>query len=221
MTETVKTHDFIVVEYTGKLQDGTVFDTTIAKVAKDNGLFSDKHPYNPATVCVGEKQLLPGLDNEFIDKEVGKTYTATLTPEQAFGKRDVKNMRIMPMGAFKEHKMTPQPGLQINVDGQIGTITRVAGGRVIVNFNHPLAGKEVMYEFTIQKKITQKNEQISKFLNRTLRIPEDKITVEVKEDKAKVSLPMPLPAPVLEVLTKKLQEVTGIKEVEFPTKQSS
>lgn len=221
MAEKVQEHDFIIVNYTGKLKDGLVFDTTEAKVAKEHNLFSEKVTYAPATICVGEKQLLPGLDKAFSGKEIGKTYTVTLQPEEAFGKRDVKNMKIMPMSAFKEHNMKPQPGLQINVDGQIGTISRVAGGRVIVNFNHPLAGQPITYEFTITEKVTDQKEQITTFITTTLRVPKEKIAVTIKENNATVELPVALPEPITKILEQKLVTVTKVKGVNFKQKTSS
>lgn len=215
MAEKVKHHDFIELDYTGKLADGSVFDTTMEKVAKDAGLPTEKVKFGPTVICVGEKQVLPGLDAELVDKEVGKEYTITLPAEKAFGKRDVKKMKIVPISTFKEHDVQPQPGLQIDVDGEMGTVTRVAGGRVIVNFNHPLAGREVTYEIKINRKITDQKEQLISFLNSTLRIPEDKIKVEIKEEKAEIQLPMDLPVQVTEEIGKKLAELTKLKEVKF------
>ena len=149
MPEKIKLHDFVEVEYTGKLPDGLVFDTTVAEVAQQHNIHSDKMKYGPATVCVGEKQLLPGLDEQLVDKEVGKEYTVTLPPEHAFGKRDVKKVKIIPMNTFREHKTEPHPGLQIDVDGEVGTVNNISGGRVIVNFNHPLAGKELEFHVEV------------------------------------------------------------------------
>ncbi|MBU0460023.1 MAG: peptidylprolyl isomerase [Nanoarchaeota archaeon] len=215
MTEKVNLHDFIVVDYTGKLKDGKIFDTTVEQVAKDNGFYEEKMKFGSATICVGEQQILPGLDQQLIGKEVGESFTVELGPEQAFGKRDVKKMRIMPISAFKEHNMQPQPGLQIDVDGQIGTITRVSGGRIIVNFNHPLAGKEVVYEVKISKKIIDHSEKIIAFLNTTLKIPEDKIKVEITEEKATVSLPTELPAQFTDIVAQKLAGLVKLKEIKF------
>jgi len=213
--EKIKLHDFVQIDYTGKLADGTVFDTTEEKVAKQHNFYSEKMKFGPATICVGEQQVLPGLDLNLVDKEVGKSFTITLPPEQAFGKRDVKNMKIMPMSAFREHKMQPVPGLQIDVDGQVGTVSSVSGGRVIVNFNHPLAGKEVIYDVKIHKKVTDHKEQIVSFLNTSLRISEKEIKVEVKEDKAEVKMVMDLPEQITQIIGKKLAELTGLKEVTF------
>lgn len=215
MTETIKEHDFIELNYTGKLTDGTVFDTTIEKVAKDNGFDNEKAKFAPAVICVGEKQILPGLDAQLVDKEIGKDYDIKLSTEEAFGKRDVKKMRIMPISAFKEHNMQPQPGMQIDADGEVGTVSRVSGGRVIVNFNHPLAGKEVVYIVNVIRKVTDVSEQIKSFLTTSMRMPEDKIQVEVKEEKAEIKLPTDLPEQFTELISKKLAELTKLKEVKF------
>ena len=220
MAEKVKEQDFIELNYTGKLTDGTVFDTTEEKVAKDSNVYEEKTKFGPATICIGEQQLLPGLEKELVGKEIGKEYTIELKPEEAFGKRDVKNMRIMPMSAFKEHNMQPQPGLQIDVDGRMGTISRVSGGRIIVNFNHPLAGKEVVYQVKILRKVEDNEEKIRAYLNTTLKVPEEKIIVEIKEEKASVDLPTQLPEQFTEMIGKRLAELLKLKEVNFVKKES-
>jgi len=84
MAEKVQYHDFVEVNYTGKLADGTVFDTTVEAVAHNAGLPHQHGGVKPAIVCVGEKQLLPSLDADLVDKEVGKEYTTILPPESAF-----------------------------------------------------------------------------------------------------------------------------------------
>jgi|APSaa5957512622_1039677.scaffolds.fasta_scaffold09353_4 FKBP-type peptidyl-prolyl cis-trans isomerase 2 len=215
MTEKIKENDFIELDYTGKLEDGSVFDTTEEKVAKDNGFYKEKMKFGPATICVGENQILPGLDKNLIDQELGKEFEVKLSAGEAFGKRDIKKMKIMPVAAFKEHNMQPQPGLQIEADGETGTITRVSGGRVIVNFNHPLAGKEVTYVVKVNKKITDPKEQIITFLSTSMRMPKDKINVTVNEEKAEIKLPMQLPEQFTDAVGKKLVELTKLKEVKF------
>src|SRR3989344_3936846 len=219
MTNKINHHDFIELNYTGKLVDGTVFDTTEEKVARDSGIYDQKMKLGPATICVGEQQILPGLDQQLIGKEIGQEYTFKLNAEQAFGKRDIKRMRIMPASAFKEHNMKPYPGLQIDVDGEMGLITRVSGGRIIVNFNHPLAGKDVIYNVNILRKITEQNQQLTAFLNSTLKIPADKIQVEISEEKAAVTIPAQLPEQFTEMIGKKLAELVKLKEVKFSSRK--
>ena len=217
--DTVKEHDFVELEYTGKLADGTIFDTTSAEVAKKNNFHREETRFENALVCIGEQQVLAGLEQALKGKEIGKAYTMNLTPEQAFGKRDIKKVKILPAAAFREHKMDPHPGMQIDVDGQMGVVTSVSGGRVIVNFNHPLAGKEVQYEFTIKRKITDTAEQIEAYIHSSLHVPLGQLHAEVKEGKATVSMPLVLPEPIIQALGKRLQEIIPVvKEVSFVKK---
>ncbi len=206
-------HDFIEIEYTGKFKDGTIFDTTSKETAEKNDIFSPQIKYKPAIVCIGEKQLIPGLDSALLDKEAGKDYTIELTPEEAFGKKDIKKIKLIPPAEFQKRNINPQPGMQIDMDGEVGRVIKASGGRILVNFNHPFAGREVVYEIKVNKKITDKETKLKSFLELSFNMPE--IKAEVKEDKAVVTLPMELPKPVQEELSKKLKEITKLKEVSF------
>jgi FKBP-type peptidyl-prolyl cis-trans isomerase SlyD len=209
----VQKQDFIEIEYTGSLSDGTVFDTTSKEIADKNHLHDEKKKFGPIVICVGEKQILAGLDDQLVGKEIGLEQSANLLPEQAFGKRDVKNMRIVPISTFKEHNVQPQPGLQIDVDGKIGVVSRVSGGRIIVNFNHPLAGKEVVYKYKINKIITDAKEKLTSFVNSMFNIPIEKIKIEILDEKAIISIPMELPDQFKEMMGKKMAEISKLKEV--------
>ncbi|MBR9683427.1 peptidylprolyl isomerase [Candidatus Woesearchaeota archaeon] len=219
MPTKIKLHDFLEVEYTGKFPDGAVFDTTDKDVAEKNNIFSPQMNYQPVTICVGEKQLIPGLDDALLNKEIGKTYNINLKPEEAFGKKDIKKIRLVPLAEFRKQNIQPQPGLQIDMDGQVGRVIRASGGRILVNFNHPFSGREVIYEIKINKKITDQATQLKSYLELSFNIPD--IEAEVKEDKATITLPMDLPEQIQQELTKKLQEITKVKEITFQTKKPS
>lgn len=219
MADVVVVHDFIEVDYTGTLADGTIFDTTLERVAHTIPGHNHGAVFKAAVVCVGEKQLLPGLDEAFVGKEVGKEYTVHLSTEKAFGKRDIKKVRLIPMSTFKEHKVAPQVGLSLDVDGERGVVSRVAGGRVLVNFNHPLAGVDVVYTFTIKRKIVEPSEQIVSFLSAMMQLKKDAFKVSVADGKASVDVPFTLPAPFLSALSEKLCTLTKLSEVSFVTKE--
>src|SRR3989344_8604290 len=189
MAETVQEHEFVEIEYTGTLTDGVVFDTTNENIAKEHNLYAKNRKFGPVIICIGEAQILPGLEKHVAGKEVGKEYTITLGPEDAFGKRDVKKVKIVPFNTFKEHKVEPYPGLQIDVDGELGTVLRVTGGRVLVNFNHPLSGKEVVYKFKILQKVTDPKTQLTTYLHSALQIRKEDIKVHVADEKASIELP--------------------------------
>src|SRR3989338_9796038 len=123
----IKNKDFVEIEYTGRIkEDSSVFDTTDEKTAKDNNINNEKMAYGPIVICIGEKQVLGGLDKQVEGKETGKNYKIELKPEEAFGKKDAKLLKMLPSATFKEHGITPVPGLQLNIDSMLGTIRAVA-----------------------------------------------------------------------------------------------
>lgn len=214
----IKKHDFIEVEYTGKLKDGTVFDTTSEKIAKENNIYNKKATYGPVIVCLGEKQILPGLDEFLEGKEIGQEYQLELPPEKAFGKKDAQRIRLIPARAFKKTDIEPQPGLQITVDDEAGTILRASGGRILVDFNHPLAGKEVLYQVKVNKKINEPKEKIRSYLELALNLKD--FGVDIKEKTATITLPFEMPPELQEKIKEKLTEITEIKDIKFVKKES-
>ena len=151
--EKVSKKDFIEIEYTGKLkEDNIVFDTTDEKVAKENNLETHSG-YEPVIICVGQEQLLKGIDKNLEGKDIGKEYDIEIKPEDAFGNKNAKLIQLIPTAKFKKQNIQPMPGIQLNIDGMVGTIKTVSGGRTLVDFNHPLAGKELLYKIKINKKM--------------------------------------------------------------------
>ncbi len=213
MSEKIKKGDFVELDYTGKEKDsGLVFDTTIEDIAKKNNLYNRNASYKPIIVCVGEKQILAGLDKELEGKEVGKSYSFEIPPELGFGKKNAKLLRIIPAAVFKKQQIRPVPGLQVNVDGIIGTVKAVGGGRIIVDFNHPLSGKTLIYDVDIKRIITDKKDQVKAYLD---LIGIKNADVALSNDGAKIKLKTPLPDEFKERLSKKLQDLVKLKKIDF------
>ena len=206
-----KKGDFIEVEYTGRA-GRSVFDTTHASVAKDSGLQHSHFEFKPQVICLGEKHMLPGLEAELAGKEVGKVYTITLPPERAFGKKNPKLLRMVPTSSFSKEKIMPVPGLTVNIDGIGGIIRTVTGGRVIVDFNHPLAGKEVVYDIRINRIVDDEKLKVESLMKALLGI---KPKIELNEQKAIVTVPAEIPKEIAEDISKKVAGLTKIKEVGF------
>lgn len=154
---------FIEVEYTGKLADGTVFDTTDEKTAKEAKIHNPKGKYGPVIVCLGAGHLLKGLEDDLKEKKEGK-YTISLTAEKAFGKKDPKLIQLIQTKKLLENNIKPFPGLQLNIDGTLATIKTVSGGRTMIDFNHPLSGKDVVYEITVKRDVIDDAEKAKSIL---------------------------------------------------------
>ncbi len=187
----LKKKDFVKVEYTGKIKSNNqIFDLTDDKLAKKEGIFNPQAKYGPVTICIGEGNLLKGLDNELVGKEIGKDYSIELNFESAFGPKNPKLIKIFSVKQFKKHNLNPYPGLKINMDGAVGLVRSINSGRIVVDFNHPLSGKDIIYDIKLVEKITDKKEQLKCAVSFNLFMDEkdyetkiDKKVLEIISDK--------------------------------------
>ena len=155
----IKKKDFVEIEFTARVKEGEIFDTNIKKHAGKLGL--DVKKIKPVILSVGNKMVIQGLDEELVGKETGKNYSVEFTPEKAFGKRDHQLIKMIPSRIFAEQKINPQRGMQLSLDGRLVKIISVSGGRILVDFNNPMAGKIVVYNFKIIRKVEDLNEKIN------------------------------------------------------------
>ncbi|RME30873.1 peptidylprolyl isomerase [Candidatus Woesearchaeota archaeon] len=199
---------FIELDYTGRLEDGTVFDTTKESVAKEAGL-NPKATYKPTIICVGEGHLLKGLDEFLVGKEPG-TYTVELEPEQAFGKKDAKLLKLVPLKKFTENKIKPFVGLEVNIDGSYGVVRSLSGGRVTVDFNHPLASRNLKYDLHVHRVVHSTQEQVAAILD-VIGLHHHGVSVD--GDTAVVKVHAELPEPVIDRLTKVVARLTKAKRL--------
>lgn len=146
----IKEGDFIRLSYTGTVGDN-VFDTTFEDEAKKAGIFSDNAVYGPVTICIGQKHVIAGLDEELVGKKVGAEGTVTVPPVKAFGERDPKRIQSFPKNQFKEKPVRGMP-VRLGEQGE-GTVVDVIGSKVIVDFNAPLAGQTLTYTYKIEETV--------------------------------------------------------------------
>jgi len=175
--------DFVRISYTAKLEDGTVIDSTDEEVAKEHGVYEEHARYGDIVVVVGEGHVIKGLDEALEGKEVGFKGSVEVPPEKAFGEYDPENKEVISISRFKER---PEPGLRVRVGERVGVIERVIGRRAVVDFNHPLAGKTITFDFEIKEKIESPEDKIkSIFMIHTGR----EVSVELDGKKVVVEIP--------------------------------
>ncbi|WP_456370659.1 FKBP-type peptidyl-prolyl cis-trans isomerase [Geoglobus sp.] len=183
----IKKGDFVRIGYTAKLEDGTVIDSTDESVAKEHGVYEEGARYGDIVVVVGEGHVLRGLDEDLEGKEVGYKGTVEVPPEKAFGEYDPDNKEVVSVTKFSER---PVPGQRVRVGEKTGTVEKVIGRRAIVDFNHPLAGKKIIFEYEIKELIEKPEEKVKYlFLIYTGRelvpeIEDGRVVVEVPKDAA-------------------------------------
>lgn len=185
--------DFILVDLTCKVKEsGETVETTLEKTAKESGLHREGAIYEPTFVIVGEGWVPAGLDENLINMEVGNPGTIELPPEKGYGTRDPSKMRLVPLRRFRTEGITPLPGMNIQLEGKPATVRAVGAGRVQLDYNHPLSGKTLIYDVTIEKILQSFEEKIKAILHRTItgveagkfstKMHEKSLTVEIPEE---------------------------------------
>ena len=204
---------FVEVEYTGMLEDGTVFDTTNEKLAKEHEAFQEGASYGPVIICIGEGHVLKGLETKLEGKETGKEYKFTLAPEEAFGKKDAKLIRLIATNKFTKEKIMPQVGLEVSVDGMMGVIKTVTGGRVMVDMNHPLSGRVVVYSIKPIRIVTDAKEKVESVLKMRIGVKDAEVTAS--DESCTIKTKQKIPKEITEIVAEEIKRTAGIKNVTF------
>lgn len=183
-------NDFVEIEFTAKTKDsGEIFDTNIKEdLGKSNSKSSVQA--KPFMFPIGYGFFLKGVEDFLLNKfneKFPSEYNVELSPENAFGKRDTKLIRRIPTKIFREQKINPVPGVIFNFDGRMAKVLAVSGGRVIVDFNHPIAGKEVSYKINVLRKVTDINKKIKSLMDFLYRKEFD-FDLDEKNKKLKIKL---------------------------------
>lgn len=215
----IKKGDFVKLEYTGKVKEtNKIFDTTKHDLAKKQDFYDPNQEYEPVTIVAGGKQIIQGIDETLIEHEIGDEYEINIKPEKAFGKRKKELIQLIPKKQFEKHGVKPVPGLAVRINNRRGFVRTVSGGRVIVDFNNPLAGKELKYEIKILDKVKDPEKQSRAIVTYYTRIKDPE--VKLKKGKLKVKTKMELPEFLTEKLTEIIKEnIPEVKKVEFKSTQ--
>jgi len=187
----IKNGDFLLINYALKVKEtGETVGTTIESVAREAKIYRGEEKYEPFFVVVGEGWVPKGLDEAFAGFEVGKPTTVELSPEKAYGARDPKKVRLVPLRKFTGEGVTPVPGLQVNIDGKAAQVRAVGAGRVQVDYNHPFAGRTLVYDATVEMVIETDEEKVKNLLHKRLPpVEQDKFKVNMEDGKLQVEIP--------------------------------
>lgn len=208
----IQKNDFIELEYVGKTKDlDELFDSTKPEDGKKLNM-KEPEKLKPVVICVGNSMTIRGLDEDLIGKEINKDYEVEIQPEKGFGKRDPKAVRMIPTKAFLEQRINPQKGMQLSLDGNVVKIISVSGGRVLTDFNNPLAGKTLKYNYKILRKLEDEKEKVNSLQDFFFRKQFDfNINKEKKELIFKVDEQM---AKFVEIMSRPFKEMLDL-DVKF------
>jgi FKBP-type peptidyl-prolyl cis-trans isomerase SlyD len=189
--------DFVRLAYTMRTipdddedDEGMVVDTTDEAVAEEADIDTDDYEFEPRIVIVGEGHVFEAVDDALVGSEAGDTGTVTIPAAEAFGEVDEDEIRTV--SASKIDEDDRYPGAQVQIDGEQGRIETIIGGRARVNFNHPLAGEDLEYEYEVLGVVDDRTEKaqglLGLYLQQTPELwiqtdeVEEEVEVEVESD---------------------------------------
>lgn len=214
------------IDYTGRdSADAKVFDTTRADVAKAAGVFDGRTLYRPLILIENGGELLPALEKTLSQMKAGEKKTLKLEPTEAFGNRNPELVRVVPLKQFQARQINPTPGLDVMIDQYRGRVQSVSGGRVRVDFNHPLAGKTAEFELELKALYeTEKDKVQAVFKKFFVSEGENAPVVNITAESCEVALPGLADGRVQQLkqsfanavfdVTEKIQKVRFVENVE-------
>ena len=135
----VKENDTVEVHYTGKLENGQVFDSSLER--------------DPIKVTLGQQSLIPGFEKGLIDMTLKEKKTVVIPMEEAYGDINKELFQSVPLADLPED-MKPEVGMGLMAKNSDGTerqlrVVDIKEDHIVIDANHPLAGQELTFELEV------------------------------------------------------------------------
>ena len=180
----------VLVDYTAKVKDtNDIFDTTREEEAKKTNFYDPTHKYEPRIVSIGESWVLKGLDEALSNANVGDKLNIEVPPEKGFGKRDDSKIRMIPQRKLGDKADEVGVGDEIEIDNRRAIVRYIGSGRIQVDFNHRFAGKTLLYDANVLKKLDSDSEKVSALVKRRMGVDENKLQVNLAAPNLEIQLP--------------------------------
>ena len=183
--------DFIMLEMTGTVEEtGEVFETTDEEVARENGIYDEKRSYGPKLVIVGEGFVLRGLDERLPGTPFDEETVIEIPPEEAFGERNAADIQMIPYRILRSKGVNPVIGAELEIDGRPAIVRSIGAGRVQVDYNHPLAGRRIIYKVKVPEYITNDKKKMEALIGRRfLGIETSEFALRKTKTKLRIGIP--------------------------------
>ena len=140
--------DFVRLAYTARtVENDQLVDTTDQEVAEEEGVDDQQQSFEPRVIAVSAGHLFDAVEEDFIGGEAGDSGSVTVPAAEAFGEYDEEEVRTI--SAEKIPEDDRYPGGHVDIEGEHGHVNTIIGGRARVDFNHPLAGEDIEYEYEV------------------------------------------------------------------------
>ncbi len=167
--------------------EALLFRTTDEEKAHEHEIYDEESSYGPRVVELGRGNLMEGFEEDILEAEVDEERSVEVPPEKGVGNRDAGKIELFSRRELEKKGLDVVVGEEVQLEDRTGTIIRTTAGRVRVDFNHPLAGKTLKFDYTVRSKAETVEEKIQAILEKDYGEAEFKI--ELDGDELEVILP--------------------------------
>lgn len=140
------------VEYEGRLDDGTLFDTNKEDVAKKAKIYHAERTYEPLHVEMGEGYVIKGFEHALVGMKEGEVKDVTIPPEDAYGAPRAELIKTVEKNVLQGREAKKGDVVLVTIQGQNVPATIIeVGEQMKLNFNHPLAGRTLHFKLRVVK----------------------------------------------------------------------
>jgi peptidylprolyl isomerase len=165
--DAVNKGDFIMLEMTGRADEtGDIIETTDEELAREEGVHDEGRTYGPRLVIVGDGYVLRGLDQRLPGVPFDEETDIEIPAAEAFGERDPANVQMIPYRILRSKGVNPVIGAELEIDGRQAIVRSVGAGRVQVDYNHPLAGRKIVYRLKVTENVTDEKKKMEALIGR-------------------------------------------------------
>ncbi len=146
---------------------GDLIETTREEVAKEHEMHQEGRNYSPLVCVVGAGNLISGFEDSLLEAEADKDVSLEIAPADAYGDKDPEQIETISIDKLLRHVRDPKSlyiGGPVTVDGRQGVLSYLAAGRARIDYNHPMAGRTLKYDYKIVKVIEGKEEKVAALL---------------------------------------------------------
>lgn len=182
--------DFIKVNfemYVG--EDRKLVSTTNMQLAKEKDIFDEKQKYREAVLIVGSENIFKEINESFKKAEEGKEYEVEIKANDAYGLRDPKNIKVHTFREFQRQNIEPSIGQEVSLNGRRGKVVSITPGRIIVDYNHQWAGKDVFYKYSVTGKVEDNSGKVKALIDYNYNV--DSESFEVREVDSEIEVVVP------------------------------
>ena len=164
--------------------------TTREEAAKEHDVHDENRTYSPMVTVIGDGRLIPGFETHLAEAEAETDYSFDIEAAEAYGERDARLVEPIGQNVLLRSVRDPEMlgiGSPVEIGGRTGVLQFLSAGRARIDYNHPLAGVTLRYDYRITKVVEDRSEKVTTLLS--MNTGRDDFEVEFDGDDLTVTTP--------------------------------